>query len=71
MAELKEGKGGADVSMHPAALHHEHSKSHMVGKAFSASHGKSHDGCLGGATETQSAPASVNAPQSAGDPGSF
>lgn len=71
MAELKEGKGGADVSMHPAALHHEHSKAHMVGKAFAASHGKAHDGCYGGATEAPSAPASVNQPGAAGELGDF
>lgn len=71
MAELKEGSGGAGHSMNPAALLHEHSKSHMVGKAFAASHGKDHEGCYGGATEAASSPASVNQPGSAGELGKF
>lgn len=71
MSELKEGIGGADKSMHPAALQHEHSKAHMVGKAFAAAHGKSHEGHYGGASEPQSSPASVNQPGSAGELGDF
>lgn len=71
MSGLKEGCGGQMESMHPAALQHEHSKAHMVGKAFSASHSKDHQGGLGGATEPASAPASVNQPGSAGELGDF
>jgi len=71
MSEMKEGSGGSEASMHPAALHHEHSKAHMVGKMFASSHGRSHEGCTGGATEGDSTPASVNAPKAAGEMGNF
>lgn len=42
--ERTEGKGGADISMNPAALDHDHHKAHHIGKAFSSAHGHSHHG---------------------------
>jgi hypothetical protein len=61
---MKEGKGGSAESMHPAALNHEHSKSHHVGRAFSQAHGHSHEGMAPAASAGPS-DASVNAPQGA------
>lgn len=39
-----EGSGGEAASMHPAALDHDHSKSHHIGKAFASAHGHAHHG---------------------------
>jgi len=41
-----EGKGGEAASMHPAALDHDHSKSHGIGKAFAGAHGHQHHGMV-------------------------
>lgn len=67
--ERTEGKGGADASMHPAALDHDHSKSHHIGKAFSGAHGHDHKGMQVDASAGPSAGPTNNssAPEFAGE----
>jgi hypothetical protein len=70
---MEEGKGGQKEAMHPAALHHEHSKAHHIGKAFASAHGRSHEGGLGGATAGSACTDAVNPSEvgGAGEMGQF
>jgi hypothetical protein len=41
---MQEGQGGSGPSGNPAALRHEHSKAHHIGKSFASAHGHDHEG---------------------------